>query len=47
MLGQEEAKSFELLLSGMADWFIDNPEPAWQQPLKLAAGSPHGLAYSY
>jgi hypothetical protein len=28
-----EAESFEPLLNSLADWFIDNPAPSWQQQL--------------
>ncbi|GEM_PF-1798262 len=42
-----EAKDFERLLNSIAEWFIDNPKPSWQQQLREAARKPRQEVYAY
>ena len=47
MLGAVEAKSFEPLLSNIAEWLIDNPKPNWLKTLIEAKKFDDQHIYSY
>jgi hypothetical protein len=47
MVGRTEDTLFEQLFSDLADWFICNPLPTWQQDLVAAANTPYHQVYRY
>lgn len=46
-IGRTEDKVLERLLGNIAEWFIDNPIPAWRQELAQAGRTAHQQTYSY
>lgn len=47
ILGGAEDKSFERLLTSIAEYFIDNPAPAWSRHLREAQNSQLTEVYAY
>lgn len=47
LIGGTEDKLLERLLSSIADYFIDNPEPSWRRELREAANTNYQQAYAY
>ncbi|HET7302843.1 MAG TPA: hypothetical protein VFI74_05965 [Candidatus Saccharimonadales bacterium] len=47
MDGRADDTSFEPLLASIADYFIDNPAPAWSRQLREAQNRQLSVAYTY
>ena len=45
--GRTEDKSFERLLSSIADWFVEHPDNDWQHQLQVAASTQYQQMYTY
>lgn len=45
--GGDEATTFELMIADLAQWFIDNPTPAWRRQLSTAAAADYQMSYRY
>lgn len=46
-VGRVENKVLERLLGNVADWFIDNPIPAWRKELAQANQTVYQQIYTY
>ncbi len=45
--GRAEDKPFELLLASIADYFFDNPAPAWSRQLREARSRQLPKVYAF
>jgi hypothetical protein len=47
MRGGAEARSFELMIADLAEWFIEHPDSAWREQLGTAAATEPEQLYVY